>query len=60
MLPAHKETLSFQLVTNNKYARQVHSCAAGFKAIYEYCVDKRVKLKVHYSIEDNLTPIKAV
>ena len=31
MLPAHEETLSIQLVTNNKYARQVHSCAAGLK-----------------------------
>jgi hypothetical protein len=30
MLPAHEEILSIQLVTNNKYARQVRSCAAGF------------------------------
>jgi hypothetical protein len=30
MLPAHEEMLSIQLVTNNKYARQVRSCAAGF------------------------------
>jgi hypothetical protein len=29
MLPAHEEMLSIQLVTNNKYARQVRSCAAG-------------------------------
>jgi hypothetical protein len=29
MLPAHEEILSIQLVTNNKYARQVRSCAAG-------------------------------
>jgi hypothetical protein len=29
-LPAHEEILSIQLVTNNKYARQVRSCAAGF------------------------------
>jgi hypothetical protein len=32
MLPAHEEILSIQLVTNNKYARQVRSCAAGFRA----------------------------
>jgi hypothetical protein len=31
MLPAHEEILSIQLVTNNKYARQVRSCAAGFR-----------------------------
>ena len=31
MLPAHEEILSIQLVTNNKYARQVRSCAAGLK-----------------------------
>jgi hypothetical protein len=31
MLPAHQEILSIQLVTNNKYARQVRSCAAGFR-----------------------------
>jgi hypothetical protein len=30
MLPAHEEILSIQLVTTNKYARQVRSCAAGF------------------------------
>jgi hypothetical protein len=30
MLLAHEEILSIQLVTNNKYARQVRSCAAGF------------------------------
>jgi hypothetical protein len=30
MLPAHEEILLIQLVTNNKYARQVRSCAAGF------------------------------
>jgi hypothetical protein len=29
MLPAHEEILSIQLVTNNKYARQVRSCAAA-------------------------------
>ena len=29
MLPAHEKILSIQLVTNNKYARQVRSCAAG-------------------------------
>jgi hypothetical protein len=29
MLPAQEEILSIQLVTNNKYARQVLSCAAG-------------------------------
>jgi hypothetical protein len=29
MLPAHEEILSIQLVRNNKYARQVRSCAAG-------------------------------
>ena len=29
MLPVHEEILSIQLVTNNKYARQVRSCAAG-------------------------------
>ena len=32
MLPAHEDILSIQLVTNNKYARQVRSCAAGFRA----------------------------
>ena len=32
MLPAHEEILSIQLVTNNKYARQVRSCAAGLRA----------------------------
>jgi hypothetical protein len=31
MLPAHEEILSIQLVMNNKYARQVRSCAAGLK-----------------------------
>jgi hypothetical protein len=31
MLPAHEEILSIQLVTNNKYARQVRSCAVGLK-----------------------------
>jgi hypothetical protein len=31
MLPAHEEILSIQLVTNNKYARQVRSRAAGLK-----------------------------
>jgi hypothetical protein len=31
MLPAHKDILSIQLVTNNKYARQVRSCAAGLR-----------------------------
>ena len=31
MLPAHEEILSIQLVTNNKYARQVRSCAAGLR-----------------------------
>jgi hypothetical protein len=31
MLPAHEEILSIQLVTNNKYARQVRSCAAGIR-----------------------------
>jgi hypothetical protein len=30
---AHEEILSIQLVTNNKYARQVRSCAAGFKSM---------------------------
>jgi hypothetical protein len=29
MLLAHEEILSMQLVTNNKYARLVRSCAAG-------------------------------
>ena len=33
MLPAHEEILSIQLVTNNKYARQVRSCAAGFRPV---------------------------
>ena len=33
MLLAHKETLSIQLVTNNKYARLVRSCAAGLTGI---------------------------
>ena len=28
--PTHEEILSIQLVTNNKYARQVSSCVAGF------------------------------
>jgi hypothetical protein len=32
MLPAHEEILSIKLVTNNKYARQVRSCAAGLIA----------------------------
>jgi hypothetical protein len=35
MLPAHEEILSIQLVTNNKYARQVRSCAAGLKALHK-------------------------
>ena len=38
MLPAHEEILSIQLVTNNKYARQVRSCAAGFR-IKRNCSD---------------------
>ena len=33
MLPAHEEILSIQLVTNNKYARQVRLCAAGLRAV---------------------------
>jgi hypothetical protein len=32
MLPAHEDILSIQLVKNNKYARQVRSCAAGFRS----------------------------
>jgi multidrug efflux pump subunit AcrB len=32
MLPAQEEILSIQPVTNNKYARQVRSCAAGFNS----------------------------
>ena len=32
MLPAHEEILSIQLVTNNKNARQMRSCAAGLSA----------------------------
>jgi hypothetical protein len=36
MLPAHEEILSIQLVTNNKYARQVRSCAAGFMTLSDY------------------------
>jgi hypothetical protein len=34
MLPAHEEILSIQLVTNNKYARQVRSCAAGLDTAF--------------------------
>jgi hypothetical protein len=37
MLPAHEEILSIQLVTNNKYARQVRSCAAGFRTRVKLC-----------------------
>jgi hypothetical protein len=44
MLPAHEEILSIQLVTNNKYARQVRSCAAGLKhflaKLYEHIKDR--------------------
>jgi hypothetical protein len=38
MLPAHEEILSIQLVTNNKYARQVRSCAAGFTIANTYAL----------------------
>jgi hypothetical protein len=38
MLPAHEEILSIQLVTNNKYARQVRSCAAGLMCL-KYDID---------------------
>ena len=34
MLPADEEILSIQLVTNNKYARQVRSCAAGLTFVH--------------------------
>ena len=37
MLPAHEEILSIQLVTNNKYARQVRSCAAGLSLHIKSC-----------------------
>jgi hypothetical protein len=43
MLPAHEEILSIQLVTNNKYARQVRSCAAGLT--YENVSTALTKLK---------------
>jgi hypothetical protein len=37
MLSAQEEILSIQLVTNNKYARQVRSCAAGFSNTFDIC-----------------------
>jgi hypothetical protein len=46
MLPAHEEILSIQLVTNNKYARQVRSCAAGF-TLY---IQKSVSENAHISV----------
>jgi hypothetical protein len=50
MLPAHEEILSFQLVTNNKYARQVRSCAAGLN--YRHDTDYKERL-----IQLNLLPL---
>jgi hypothetical protein len=45
MLPAHEEILSIQLVTNNKYARQVRSCAAGFRVKY---IQSKIYVRVKY------------
>jgi hypothetical protein len=45
MLPAHEEILSIQLVTNNKYARQVRSCAVGLKALHKVVDHNFVKIK---------------
>ena len=40
MAPAHEETLSIQLLTNNKYARQVRTCAAGLsQLVHQYTID---------------------
>jgi hypothetical protein len=50
MLPAHEEILSIQLVTNNKYARQVRSCAAGFtglQKLLQICLQSVNKLCSH-------------
>jgi hypothetical protein len=62
MLPAHEEILSIQLVTNNKYARQVRSCAAGFNlnftrphAITNYRGDANVRCMGKYQDFGHLT-----
>ena len=57
MLPAHEDILSIQLVTNNKYARQVRSCAAGLRPCN---LRSPLSLKFNAIVDDHIAVAVAV